>query len=68
MEIFTHRLLDLGMKQGELEDMIRERTNPNLVRFAELLLDKVDRKLRTHGTRLCWARRAEGLGFRGGGT
>jgi hypothetical protein len=44
VEVFTHRLLDLGVKQSELEDVIRERANPNLVKFAELLLDKVDRK------------------------
>jgi hypothetical protein len=44
VEVFTHRLLDLGVKQAELEDVIRERANPNLVKFAELLLDKVDRK------------------------
>jgi len=44
VEVFTHRLLDLGVKQNELEDVIRERANPNLVKFAELLLEKVDRK------------------------
>jgi hypothetical protein len=44
VEIFTHRLLDLGVKSDELESVIRNRANPNLVKFAELLLDKVDRK------------------------
>jgi hypothetical protein len=44
VEVFTHRLFDLGVKPAELEDVIRERANPNLVKFAELLLDKVDRK------------------------
>jgi hypothetical protein len=44
VEIFTHRLLDLGVKSDELESVIRDRANPNLSRFAELLLDKVDRK------------------------
>ena len=44
VEIFTHRLFDLGVKHAELEDVVRERANPNLVKFAELLLDKVDRK------------------------
>ena len=44
VEIFTQRLYDLGVKQSELEDVLRERANPNLVRFAELLLDKVERK------------------------
>ena len=44
VEIFMHRPFDLGVKSDELEDVIRERANPNLVKFAELLLDKVDRK------------------------
>ena len=44
VEIFTQRLLDLGVKADEREDVIRERANPNLVKFAELLLDKVERK------------------------
>ncbi len=44
VEIFTHRLFDLGVKANELEDVLRERANPNLVKFAELLLDKVERK------------------------
>jgi hypothetical protein len=44
VEIFTHRLFDLGVKPAELEDVVRERANPNLVKFAELLLEKVDRK------------------------
>jgi hypothetical protein len=44
VEIFTHRLFDLGVKPAELEDVLRERANPNLVRFAELLLEKVERK------------------------
>ena len=44
VEIFTHRLFDLGVKPAELEDVIAERANPNLVHFAELLLEKVDKK------------------------
>ena len=44
VEIFTQRLLDLGVKKNELEDVIRERANPNLVRFAEILLEKVDKR------------------------
>jgi hypothetical protein len=44
VEIFSRRLLDLGIKQSEFEDTIEARANPNLVRFAELLLEKVDRK------------------------
>jgi hypothetical protein len=44
VEIFTRRLFDLGVKPAELEDCIQQRANPNLVRFAELLLEKVDKK------------------------
>jgi len=44
VEVFTHRLYDLGVKKNELEDVIRRYANPNLVKFAEVLLEKVDRK------------------------
>jgi hypothetical protein len=44
VEIFTQRLYDLGVKQGELEDVIQRYANPNLVKFAEVLLEKVDKK------------------------
>ncbi len=44
VEVFTHRLFDLGVKKAELEDVIQAHANPNLVRFAELLLEKVDAK------------------------
>jgi hypothetical protein len=44
VEVFTQRLLDLGVKKGELEDTIRQCANPNLVKFAEVLLEKVDAK------------------------
>jgi rubrerythrin len=44
VEIFTQRLYDLGVKKNELEDVIRQHANPNLVRFAEILLEKVDKK------------------------
>jgi hypothetical protein len=44
VEIFTQRLFDLGVKKAELEEVIRAHANPNLVRFAEVLLEKVDRK------------------------
>lgn len=44
VEVFTQRLYDLGVRKHELEDVIREHANPNLVRFAEVLLEKVDRK------------------------
>ena len=44
VEIFTQRLYDLGVRKGELETTIRQFANPNLIQFAELLLEKVDRK------------------------
>jgi hypothetical protein len=44
VEVFTQRLFDLGVKKTELEDVIRSHANPNLVKFAEVLLEKVDKK------------------------
>lgn len=44
VEVFTQRLLDLGVPKADLESTIREHANPNLVRFAELLLEKVENK------------------------
>jgi len=44
VEIFTHRLYDLGVKKQELESVIGRYANPNLVKFAEVLLEKVDGK------------------------
>jgi hypothetical protein len=44
VEIFTQRLFDLGVKHDELESTIQRFANPHLVRFAEILLEKVDRK------------------------
>ncbi len=44
VEVFTHRLYDLGVKRGELETVISDFANPNLVKFAEVLLEKVDQK------------------------
>ncbi len=44
VEVFTHRLYDLGVRKADLESTLREHANPNLVRFAELLLEKVDKK------------------------
>jgi hypothetical protein len=43
VEIFTQRLFDLGVKKDELEDVISRHANPNLVKFAEVLLEKVDK-------------------------
>ncbi len=44
VEVFTRRLHDLGVGKAELESTLTEYGNPNLVRFAELLLEKVDQK------------------------
>jgi hypothetical protein len=44
VEIFTQRLYDLGVAKSDLEGVIRHHANPNLIRFAELLLEKVDKK------------------------
>ena len=44
VEIFTQRLYDLGVRKGELEDTIARYANPNLVKFAQILLEKVDKK------------------------
>ena len=44
VEIFTQRLFDLGVKKAEFEDVIQAHANPNLVEFANLLLEKVDKK------------------------
>jgi 1,2-phenylacetyl-CoA epoxidase catalytic subunit len=43
VEIFVQRLYDLGVKPADLESTIRAYANPNLVKFAEVLLEKVDR-------------------------
>lgn len=44
VEIFTQRLYDLGVPKADLESTIAHYANPNLVRFAEILLEKVDNK------------------------
>lgn len=44
VEIFTQRLFDLGVKKNDLESVIQEHANRNLVKFAEILLEKVDKK------------------------
>ncbi len=41
VEIFTQRLFDLGVAKEDLESTIDNYANPNLVRFAEILLEKV---------------------------
>lgn len=42
VEIFTQRLYDLGVKKDDLETTIAHFANPNLVKFAEVLLEKVE--------------------------
>ena len=44
VEIFSQRLHDLGVAKASLEGTIQAHANPNLVKFAEVLLEKVDRK------------------------
>ena len=44
IEVFTQRLYDLGVKKADLESTITRYANPNLVKFAQVLLEKVDRK------------------------
>jgi hypothetical protein len=44
VEVFTQRLLDLGVRKSELEDALKTHANPHLVKFAEVLLEKVDKK------------------------
>jgi hypothetical protein len=44
VEIFTQRLYDLGISKSGLEDTISQYANSNLVKFAEILLETVDRK------------------------
>ena len=43
-EVFTQRLYDLGVEKSELESVLAQYANPNLVKFAEILLEKVDKK------------------------
>ena len=42
VEVFTQRLYDLGVAKDDLESTISHFANPNLVKFAEVLLEKVD--------------------------
>ncbi len=44
VEIFTQRMYDLGVKKEDLEGTLSHYGNPNLVKFAEVLLEKVDNK------------------------
>lgn len=44
VEIFTQRLYDLGVAKSDLENVISRYANPNLVKFAEILLEKIDKR------------------------
>ncbi len=44
VEIFSQRLLDLGVSQADFESTINTYANPHLVKFAGVLLEKVDKK------------------------
>ncbi len=44
VEIFSERLYALGVARKDLESVINDYANPHLVRFAEVLLEKVDKK------------------------
>lgn len=41
VEVFTQRLVDLGVKREDVNSTVADLANPNLVRFAEVLLEKV---------------------------
>ncbi|MBS1836209.1 MAG: hypothetical protein JST64_00770 [Actinobacteria bacterium] len=41
VEIFTKRLVDLGVRKEDVNSTVDELANPNLVKFAEVLLEKV---------------------------
>lgn len=42
VEIFTRRLMDLGVKKEDVNSTVADLANPNLVKFAEVLLEKVN--------------------------
>lgn len=44
VEIFVQRLYDLGVRPEDLDSTLRAYGNPNLIKFAEVLLEKVDKK------------------------
>lgn len=41
VEIFTQRLVDLGVAPADLDTVIRDLANPNLVKFAGVLLERI---------------------------
>jgi ferritin-like protein len=44
VEIFTQRLFDLGVQKKDLDETVEQYANPHLLSFAEVLLEKVDKK------------------------
>lgn len=42
VEIFTNRLMDLGVKRNDIDSTVQRYANPNLIKFAETLLEKVN--------------------------
>lgn len=44
VEIFTQRLLDLGVPEEKFDTTVNDMASPHLLRFAEILLEQVDRK------------------------
>ncbi len=44
VEVFTQRLYDLGVAKDDLESVLSTHANPHLVAFADVLLEKVDKK------------------------
>ena len=44
VEIFSQRLLDLGVKKSEFEDTIEEYASPDLLNFAGVLLEKIEKR------------------------
>jgi hypothetical protein len=44
VEIFTQRLFDLGVAKKDLGSTVAHYANPNLIRFAEILLEKVHKQ------------------------
>jgi len=43
VEVFTQRLIALGVKNEDLEQTISNYINPNLVKFTDILMEKVDK-------------------------
>ena len=41
VEIFTRRLMDLGVKREDVDSTVADLANPHLIKFAEVLLEKV---------------------------